>query len=241
VADTKQLAKTDLKALLAAVDGSYVEAYKRLMAATEAEIIAVSKRSTKADRRDRWSKALAKLDRGALAKINKQMQTYLRVVRNQTITAAEEPRALTEPEAQDLMGEYLALRDITEFLDVRKAFMKSVVQAHVAEEAAAAGEAFPHNVNGSIEVPALGQQFCIEGSGWKPVTPDHDKLQEIFADVWDEITDVEIIPEQVVRTLNIEKLMATGRLEDIRKALPEELEPKTQRFVVRPIPPITER
>ena len=233
--NTAQIAKTDLKALLSAVDGNYVEAYNRLVSAVADEAIVGSKRATVADRKNRWSKALAKMDRGLLAKINKTMSTYLRVVKAQTITESDAPRQLTEVEAADLMGEYLALRDITEFLATRKDFMKTAVFAHLTEAFAEQGEEFPEHVNGSVEVPELGFKFCRERTGRTDPTLNEETLKELLGDDFDSIFDVEI---KEVRTLNVEKLMKLGRLEEVRAALTfDKGEWKSPAFIVRPITP----
>jgi hypothetical protein len=238
---TKSLAKTDLAALLAAADGSYVEAYNRLVAKVEAEVIATSRRSTVADRKDRWSKALATMDRGVLAKINITMKGYLGQVRKQTITAAEEPRQITDEEATALMGEYLALRDIDEFLKVRREFMKQVIFTHLTESFAEDGEEFPEHLNGEIEVAELGHKFVRQGTGRKDPVLDEDALAEKLGDAWDDVTEIEIIPEQITRRLSVERLMKVAEtnpaiLEQVRKALTVG-EWKNPSFVVRPITP----
>ena len=229
----KQLAKTDLADVLALADGSYVEAYHKLVAKIDEEAVASSKRSTVADRKARWAKALSTMDRGVLAKINKTMSGYLKLVRAQPVAFSEEPRAVTEEEAESLAGEFIALRDIEEFLKVRRGWIKDVVFAHLTEVFAEEGEEFPEHVPGRL-VTSLGD-FAREAVGRMDPDLDEDVLAELLGDDWEDICDEEVV---VTRKLNIEKLMKKAEsnpaiLEDVRSALkPGKF--KSGRMVFRP-------
>ena len=218
----KQLAKTDLAEILAATDGNYVAAYRRLVAKVDEEQIAATPRPTVALRKERWRNALETMDRGVLAKINKTMSGYLKLVRSQTITSTEDPRAVTEEEAEDLAGEFIALRDIEEFLKVRRDWIKAVVFAHLTEEFAEQGEEFPEHVNGRL-ITSQGD-FCREATGRVDPDLDEEVLAELLGDDWEDVCTVEIIPEVRTHKLDIEKLMKKAEtnpaiLEDVRAAL----------------------
>ena len=228
---TKSLTPTtaDLKALLDANEGDYVAAYNRLVKSVGEELTAVTKRSTIADRSKRWYDAVKSSDRGALAKINKNMKTYLQKVRAQTIGMNEEPRLLTETEADDLMEEFLALRDIQEFLTVRKdKFIREAVFAHLDIEG---------KESGRVET-TLGHDFCRDAVS--DADPDLDR-EALKADLTPEQV-AQVFKEKVVVTeeIDYEALMKLVDLETLRTHL-KPGKPRSARFAVRASKATTEK
>lgn len=226
---TKALAPTtaDLKKLLDAKDGDYVAAYNQLVKSVGAELGAVHKRSTIGDRKKRWTEAVEKMDRGALAKVNKLMSTYLRKVRAQTIGLNAEPRLMTEIEADDLMEEYLALRDISEFLEVRKdEFIRQAVFAHLDIEG---------KDSGRIETN-LGHDFCRDAVADADPILDEDALRELLTDKQRARVFVEKVT--VTEEIDIKALVEEVGLELLRDYL-QPGKPRSARFIVRPSKPTT--
>lgn len=226
---TKALTPTtaDLKALLDANEGDYVALYNNLVKSVGAELGAVTKRSTIADRKARWTDAVAKMDRGALAKINKLMTTYLKKVRGQTIGLNEEPRLLTEVEADDLMEEFLALRDISEFLAVRRdEFIRTAVFAHLDIEGKDSGRI----------TTTLGQDFYRDTVADADPTLDEEGLKEALGPEKAALVFKEKIT--VTEELDIEALMKLGDLELVRDYL-QPGKPRSARFGIRPTKPDT--
>ena len=148
---TNQITETGLAELLAAAKGDYVAVLNQVKEEAKAQDLAKAQRSTVAYRQQVWANAIAKLDRGLLARINKTMQTYLRVVKkNAPVTSAEGPRLLEAEEANGLMTEFLAMRDIEEFVKVRREDIRRAVFGHLTESFAGQGEDFPEHISGSL-------------------------------------------------------------------------------------------
>ena len=220
---TKALTPTtaNLKTLLDSNEGDYVALYNRLVKSVGEELSAVTKRSTIADRKSRWTQAVEKMDRGALAKINKLMTTYLKKVRGQTIGLNEEPRLLTDTEADDLMEEFLALRDISEFLEVRKdEFIRAAVFAHLDIEGKDSGRV----------LTSLGHDFCRDAVSDADPKLDEDALKEDLTP--EQIAAVFKQKVTVTEEVDLEALMKTVDLELIRKHLAPG-KPRSARFAVR--------
>lgn len=224
---TNQIAETELRNLLASVDGNYVAAYDQLVGEeTRRKALAEAPRATLEHRRQVWRAAVAKLDRHLLARMNKTLRGYMTMVRrNAAITASDEPRILTDAEAHDLMVEHLDMKEIEVFVATRRDDIRRTVFGHLTESFAAAGEEDPENINGSIDVPELGKRFCREGTGRKDPEIDEDRLRELLGeDAWSLVTETEIIPAQEVTTLSIDKVMRLaqsdpGVLEKVRESL----------------------
>lgn len=144
---------------------------------------------------------------------------------------------MTESQAHTLMTQFLAQRDIGEFMDVCRDRIKEVVFDHLNAEFALAGEEDPSSVNGSIEVPSLGKRFAREGAGYNDPSVNEVLLAEVLGDKIDEVYIEEVIPEQRVRKLSLDKLMDLidqdpKVMEKVREALIPGT-PKTARLVVR--------
>jgi hypothetical protein len=237
---TKSLAPTtaDLKALLDA-EGDYVAAYNALVKSVGAELTATAKRSTIGDRLDAWRKGVVgKLDRGVVAKMNKMMTEYPKVVRAQTVDLSE-PRLLDQTEIDAVTNEALRIRDLIEVLTARKDFfVRAAVNGHVDTEAAAAGDEFPEYASGRL-TSTLGYDLCREaGDPVGAVKLDEDGLVENLPDeVVSAVVDEEVV---VTRTVNISKLMeAAAKDPSLMPVIQAHLvngKPRLPRHVIRATP-----
>lgn len=238
---SKEVVEKDLKALLKQVDGRYVATFEGLVAEEKARAVARAPRSTVDSRKLAWKEAVAKLDRGLIAKINKTLSGYTKLVRaNAEVTSAEKPRILDEDEAQSLMQEYLDLKTIEEFVKSRYEQIRRTAFGSMTESKAAEGEEFPEHVNADIEVEELGQKFVREGTGRKDPALDEDILESLLGDErWQAVTVKEHVPAQTFTRLDMDKLMELARkepavLELIRDAL-QEGDWKSPRLSIREI------
>ncbi len=155
-----------------------------------------------------------------------------------TLELGSDP-VLTEEGAVTVMVQSLARRDFSEFLDVCKDKIKEFVFAHFDALAEAAGAEDPENTNGVLEVPSLGMKFCREGTGYGDPTIDDDVLKHALGDRWEQVYDVQIIPERREETLNQEALWNLVQqdptlMEKIRDSL-QPGAPKPGRLVIRPM------
>lgn len=238
---SKDIVESDLKTLLKKAGGDYVATYEGIIAEEKAKAVARAPRSTVESRKLAWKDAVAKLDRGLIAKINKTLSGYIRLVKaNAEVTSAETPRILDEAEAQSLMQEYLDLKTIEEFVKSRYEQIRRAAFGSMTESLAADGEEFPEHINAIIEIEELGQKFCREGTGRKDPELDEDLLKELLGDKrWKAVSVEEVIPAQTYTHLDMDKLMELARkepavLELIRDAL-EVGDWKTPRLSVREI------
>ena len=206
---TNQITETGLAELLAAAKGDYVAVLNQVKEEAKAQDLAKAQRSTVAYRQQVWANAIAKLDRGLLARINKTMQTYLRVVKkNAPVTSAEGPRLLEAEEANGLMTEFLAMRDIEEFVKVRREDIRRAVFGHLTESFAGQGEDFPEHISGSLEVPEHNLRFSREGAGRQDPDLNEDALKErLGEELFNKITTTTVIPAQEITKVSVEKLM----------------------------------
>lgn len=234
----REVAETEVSRLLKAAGGSYVRAFDDLVRQAENEVTKRA-RSTVADRQKAWRGALEKMDRHQLADIRRKMAGYVSLIKGHDLAFGDEPRLLEPREQARLMEEYLAFRDIDEFLRVRRDWIRDVVFAHITEAAAAevdaAGEPVhddPGQVNGRIEVPELRKAFTREGCGPRDPRLDEARLRELLGDSWAEACEV-------VEVFSPEKLMKLAErdpavLEKVRECLVD-AGWKSPRFVVRDI------
>jgi hypothetical protein len=106
---------------------------------------------------------------------------------------------------------------------------------------AEAGEEFPEQTNGFIDVPETGKRFAREMAGRRDSKLDEDKLRELVGeDVWAQITREEVIPATVVRKLDEQSLIAAAAanpalLEQVREAV-KVGDWKAPRLMIRDIP-----
>ena len=238
---TKTIAKTDLQELLAAADGDYVGAWNKLVESVGAELTATAKRSTIADRKERWLKGVVgKIDRGLVAKLNKLMTNYPKIIRSQTIDLAE-PRILAQDEIDTLMAEALDRRDIIEALEARKnGYIRHAVDGHLDTEAAEAGDEFPEFASGRV-VSTLGFDFAREAGD--PVgTPvlNEEKLAEGLGELADEVFETRVVTTKVLDTEKLMKLAAANP--ELMLVISDALEPgkpRKPRHVIRATQPTT--
>jgi len=210
----KDLVAADLKTVLSKKGGTYVLSYDEFVAEQEARAIARQPRSTIESRKEAWKRAVAKLDRHMMARANKILSGYVKKVRFNSVITSAEPHVLEESEAFDLMGEYLDLKTIEEFVKARYEEIRQTVFGSMTEELAKEGEEFPEHVNHAIEVEDLGQKFCREATGRLDPQLDEERLAELLGeDRWLEVTTEEEIPATVVTRLDYDKLMGLVRRE----------------------------
>lgn len=190
-------------------------------------------RSTVAARKAQLRADLEDFDVERLLSLQEEMARFIDLV---TIPIGED-LILPDSSKLILMQQFLAKRNISEFADVIGEQVKAIVFAHIEAEAAADGEEDPANVNGSIEVPALGKKFSKEGAGYTTPTINETVLAQLLpADVVAEVfVTKEVI--KVERSLDLPKLMALmGERPELMAVIGEALNPgipKTQRLYVR--------
>ncbi len=236
MASTIATTESDLKSILAAHGDQYVLAYDAIkeQVVADARTARVTNRSARVEA---FKQAVARRDRGALAKANKLFQGYMRKVRvNAELSEnMDEPRVLSTVEARNLMDEMLDIKEGKDTLAAREEEVKRLAFNHLTEQFAAAGEENPHLVNGSIDVPELGHRFSREGAG-----PGEAKLNEkslrflVGEDVWGQITT-----QVTTEVLDMGKLMAEATrhpvlLEHLRNSL-QVGDDKLGRLNVRPL------
>lgn len=218
------LVETDLKRLLAAADGSYVNAYEKLVEQEKTKALELAPRTDKAGRKGTWAKALAKKDRKVLGPIYEKMRGYVAKARTNAAIIEQDPSVLTETEATMLMQQFLDLREIEKVVKADREAIKERVLASMTEELAEKGEDFPENVNTTVDVIDLGFKFCREGTGRKDPEINIVLLQATLGeDLFKQVTT-----EKVVTTyeVDLEKLMRAAAdpaspvsLEAIRESL----------------------
>ena len=214
----KELSKTEITSLLKEANGSYVEAYKLLVARREAEVISVS-RSTVAQRKEQHRNAIEQNDEERLLALD-------RIHSNEIVI--EPGRTLTSTEAIGLMQEWLDQRDMAEFLAARLLMIKEAVSNHITAEQERDGVEDPEHQNGSIPVPDEGYRFAKERCGRKDSEVNQQRLQELLSRAeWEAVCDVEEVPRQIIPkhkeyTFSPEKMMKLAQKDP--KALSKLLE-----------------
>lgn len=186
------------------------------------------KKLTAAQRKDSHRAMLEMFDIDKLLAMQEKMARAIdRMTANQIDPS--EPVFLSPERAEELMIELLDQTDIKELLEVRRDLIRAAVFAHITEEARRTGAPEPEYATGSVPVPDLGKKFVREGGGrGKPVL-DETLFREALGAVWEEVYDVQIIPEQVIPerveyTLNPDRVMKLAEkdpkvLEALRKSL----------------------
>ncbi|QZE10493.1 hypothetical protein SEA_SCOOBYDOOBYDOO_176 [Mycobacterium phage ScoobyDoobyDoo] len=234
---TNSLVEQDLKAVLAAAGGDYVQKYDAIVAAADNTAVEATKTSREM-RKERWKKAIAKLDRKELATANKTFTGFMKLLRrNAPIVDVDEPTRLSEQEATDLMEAFLELQRVEEVAKATREQYKTRVMEAMTAQFAEEGEEFPEQVNASIDVPSLGYRFAREGCGRKDPELDEEKLAALLGDdLWERVSTEEVV---IKRHVSYEALMREAEkdseiLEHIRTAL-KVGQFKSPRFVVRPI------
>lgn len=198
-ASGREVAETEVSRLLKAAGGSYVRAYESLVRQAESEVSRPS-RSTVADRQKGWRDALAKMDRHRLADLRKRMAGYVSLIKGHELAFDEGPRPLEKQEQVQLMEEFLAFREIDEFLKVRREWIRSAVFSHITETlAAVTGDdgspvyPNPDMENGRIEVPEVGKAFVREGCGPRDPDLNEDLLRaQLGEETWASVCEVHV-------------------------------------------------
>lgn len=215
------LIESDVRAVLEAAGGNYVAAYEAIV--DDAERIARTAQVTNRSARvERFKDAVAKLDRGTLARANAVFKGYLPLVRRNAALAADEPRQLSTVEAKDLMLEALSIKDAQDVLAARWETIKEHAFAHMTEQFAAEGDEFPEHTPGSIDVPELNHRFAREACGRKDPELNEEALKALVGErVWEQIVERQTV---VVEHVSIPRLMALASgqpalLEQLRRSL----------------------
>ena len=205
-----QVDKTEISALIREARGSYIEAYRLLVAKREEEAISVE-RSTVAQRKQVHRTAIQHGDENVLNALDEKFVTAIEQI-NKNEIVLEPGRTLTQEEAHGLMREWLDQRDMAEFLAARLQMIKEVVSTHVTAEHARDGDVDPEHQNGSIAVSDLGYRFSKERCGRKDSKVNEKKLQELLGDDWESVCEVEEVPRKIIPkhkdyTFSPEKMM----------------------------------
>lgn len=187
-----------------------------------------AKKLTAAQRKDTHRAMLEKFDIDKLLEMQEKMARAIdRMTANQI--DLEEPGVLTPEKAEELMIELLDQTDIKELLEVRRELIRAAVFAHITEEARRENKPEPEFVPGVIPVPSLGKKFARDGGGRAAPVLDETLFREAMGAAWEEVYDVEVIPEQIIPerieyTLDPDKVMKLAEsdpkvLEALRKSL----------------------
>lgn len=203
------LETSGLNALLQ--QNSYIRAWDELKA--EANLVPVARTSV-AKRAEDWKNALAVMDQDKLDVMQEKMFDFVDLITKQEIKFDELPKELDGEQRVVMMKSALMVKEIKEFLDVYYEFVRSTVFNVLTERASARGADDPEHEKGEIQVLSLGKRFCKEGGNRKdPVVKresdeDGPGLHQLLGEkLWNEITEVEIIPEKRITNINYEKLM----------------------------------
>lgn len=189
-------------------------------------------------RKNEWKEAVESFDIDRLLAIQDEMDSFvdkMKVISKRDSSEID----LTPNETQELMVEYLSSKNISEFLDARKAMVRELVFQVVEERLRKEGEEDPENTSGEIAVPQLGKRFCKEGAGYSDPTLDMGKLKELLGDKLSQVTVVKIIPEKRVEEVDEELLILLAQSDSsVKDAIQKSVvpgKPKTPRLNVRNI------
>jgi hypothetical protein len=191
------ISKTEITALIKEANGSYIEAYKLLVARREAEVITAG-RSTVAQRKEQHRNAIEDNDEERLLELDRKFVRALDLIHDNPI-AIQPGRMLSQDEAIMVMQEWLDQRDMAEFLAARLAMIKEAVSNHITAENELKGVEDPEHQNGSVTVPETGYRFAKERCGRKSSDVNTERLQELLGeDEWEEVCDVVEVPRQII-------------------------------------------
>ena len=236
-----ELAITEFQVLLSQAGGSYIKAFDILAAQTQAAAVSTRK-PTKADKLSAAEAVITSKDPEALAEIRKVFTDWVKFVKTSPDIDAQTLAA--DPKAKlHLMKEFLAYDKAFYYLQADRERIRKLVFEAVALNAAAAGASDPDNVNGDIEVPALGKKFSKYGCGTKTPTVNEDMLRELVGEkVWKKSCVTTHVPQQVIpahteQKFSIEKYMeAVSDDPELMYTLKEAMrvgEAKTPSFTVK--------
>lgn len=221
----KEVSKSEVTALIKEAGGSYVEAYRLLVARREAEAI-VADRTTVAQRKQRHLNAIEQDDKDRLDELDRKFVTALDRIRENNIDLTP-GKMLDHENAVELMQEWLEQRDMAEFLAARLEMIKEAVSNHITAEKKLEGIDDPEHQNGSVLIPEMGHRFSKERCGRKSSDVNVERLQELLGDEWEEVCDVVEVPRQIIPkhkefTFSPEKMMKLAQKDP--KALSKLLE-----------------
>lgn len=193
----KELNKTEIASLIKEANGSYVEAYKLLIARREEEAVVVG-RTTVAQRKQQHLNAIEQGDDERLDALDRKFVQALDHIRENSIDLTP-GRMLSHEEAVGLMQEWLEQRDMAEFLAARLQMIKEAVSNHITAEKEMEGVEDPEHQNGSISVPEAGHRFAKERCGRKKSEVNTERLQELLGEEeWEQVCDVVEVPRQII-------------------------------------------
>lgn len=235
------LIERDLESFLQSVGGDYVAAYNEIVADQERKALANRPRSNSELRKQAYRKALRTFDRKEIASMGRTVRGFLRLAKENTpITSST--GVLDIADAEDLMVEVLEVKRLQEIAKSRYEEIRKRVFNSITEFAARSGKEFPEFESGYIEIPKYGLKFTREGGGRKDPELDEEALEALVGpEVWAQVTRVETIPAQEIRTFDTDLFLQAARkrpglLEDLRKAL-RVGDFKTVSFHQRPMDP----
>ena len=195
--------------------------------------VAKRQSSTVAARKAALMADLADFNVGRLETLKEQMGSFVDLI----TLGLGDVEVMTTAQAHTLMLQFLAQRDIAEFMAVCRDRIKELAFVHLDAEFADQGEEDPSSINGSIDVPSLGKRFSREGAGYADPTVNEALLKAALGDQWEQVYVRTVVPETVVYSLSMEKLMDLvdgdpAIMEKVRDALTPGA-PKTARLFVR--------
>lgn len=144
------------------------------LATKAGKTVTKSSSSTVSARKAALRESLESFDVDRLLELQTEMSRFVDLV---TLELGEDA-LLPDVAKLTLMQQFLAKRDIKEFIEVVEEKIKAFVFAHIEAEYQAAGEEDPANLNGRIEVPALGKVFCKEAAGYTDPALNEDVLRQ---------------------------------------------------------------
>lgn len=195
--------------------------------------VAKARTSTVSARKAQLLQDLEGFNLERLIELKEEMSSFIDLI---TLSLGE-VELMTESQAHTLMTQFLAQRDIGEFMDVCRGRIKDVAFQHITAAQKIAGAVDPENTNGHIDVPSMGKRFCREAAGVGDPSINEVLLKSILGDKWSEVYVEEVIPETKTYVLSMEKLMDLVDsdpvvMEQIRDALIPGI-PKVAKLMVR--------
>lgn len=204
----------------------------------EKTLVKKSNKNTVATRKEKLRESIDKVDVDALVKIQEEMDSF---VNKMNLVHTKNDLDVLLVDDDSLMDEIITLKNIQEFLDVRRDMIKEIVFEKINNKIRVEDPDNDdvENTNGFIEVDELGKKFCREGAGRGEPTLDIDKIKEVFGDDALEFVKQEIIPEQRKEVIDEDLFVGfLAKNPDAITKVSEAIVPgklRSPRFVVRDI------
>lgn len=224
MADTQALVANPVEAYLEKFAGNYIAAYNDIVAEADKAALANHPRTNAELRKQAYQRALRVQDRKELKSIGQTLRGFLPLAKH-TAEVLNKGGDVTLEEAEDVMVLVLEAKRLKEIAESQILAARKRIFAAIDERLAADGVDFPEVNPGYIEIPNLGLKFTREGGGRKDPELDEAKLEALVGpEVWENVTNVELIPAQEVRNFDADLFLQEARkqpalLEKLREAL----------------------